>query len=62
VQLERLVQRGTGADDARDRIAAQGDLTRRLRPAATHVIDTNDAPTLTRSRVIERLDATLARP
>ena len=44
VQLERLVERGTGAEDARDRIAAQGDLTTRLRPAATHVIDTNDAP------------------
>ena len=31
-------------DDARDRIAAQGDLATRLRPAATHVIDTGDAP------------------
>ena len=62
VQLERLVGRGTGADDARDRIAAQGDLTTRLRPAATHVIDTNDAPAATRSRVVERLDAALARP
>ena len=29
-----------GRDDARDRIAAQGDLATRLRPAATHVIDT----------------------
>ena len=62
VQLERLVERGTGADDARDRIAAQGDLATRLRPAATHVIDTSDAPAATRSRVVERLDAALARP
>ena len=62
VQLERLVGRGTGADDARDRIAAQGDLATRLRPAATHVIDTSDAPAATRSRVVERLDAALARP
>ena len=62
VQLERLVARGMGAEDARDRIAAQGDLTTRLRPAATHVIDTNDAPAATRSRVVERLDAALARP
>ena len=61
VQLERLVGRGTGADDARDRIAAQGDLATRLRPAATHVIDTGDAPAATRSHVADRLDAALAR-
>jgi len=62
VQLERLVERGTGAHDARSRIAAQGDLATRLRRAATHVIDTSDAPTATRARVVERLDAALARP
>lgn len=61
-QLERLVGRGTGADDARDRIAAQGDLATRLRPAATHVIDTGEAPAATRSHVEERLEAVLARP
>ena len=61
VQLERLVERGTGADDARSRIAAQGDLATRLRSAATQVIDTSDAPAATRSRVHERLDAALAR-
>ena len=60
VQLKRLVGRGTGADDARDRIAAQGDLATRLRPAATHVIDTGDVPAATRSHVAERLDAALA--
>ena len=62
VQLERLVERGTGAGDARSRIAAQGDLATRLRPAATHVIDTNDAPPATRARVLERFDAALASP
>jgi dephospho-CoA kinase len=61
VQLERLVGRGTGADDARDRIAAQGDLATRLRPAATHVIDAGEALAATRSQVAERLDAALAR-
>jgi dephospho-CoA kinase len=61
VQLERLVERGTGAHDARTRIAAQGDLTTRLRPAATQVIDTSDRLTATRSRVMERLETALAR-
>jgi dephospho-CoA kinase len=60
LQLERLVGRGSGPEDARDRIAAQGDLVTRLRPAATHVIDTGDAPATTRSRVLERLEAALA--
>jgi dephospho-CoA kinase len=60
VQLERLVGRGSSRDDARDRIAAQGDLATRLRPAATHVIDTGDERAMTRSRALERLDAALA--
>ncbi len=60
VQLERLVERGTAADDARSRIAAQGDLAARLRPVATQVIDTSDTPASTRSRVAERLEAALA--
>ena len=60
VQLERLVGRGSGRDDSRDRIAAQGDLATRLRPAATHVIDTGDEPAATRSRALEQLDAVLA--
>jgi dephospho-CoA kinase len=62
VQLERLVGRGSGWGDARDRIAAQGDLATRLRPAATHVVDTGDEPAATRSRVLEQLDAVLAVP
>jgi len=60
VQLERLVGRGSGSDDARERIVAQGDLTTRLRPAATHVIDAGDDPDATRARVLERLEAALA--
>ena len=60
VQVERLIERGSAADDARHRIAAQGDLASRLRSAATHVIDTGDPPATTRSRVFERLDAALA--
>ena len=59
-QLERLVGRGSGHEDARARIAAQGDLATRLRPAATHVIDTGDTPANTRSRALERLDAAIA--
>jgi dephospho-CoA kinase len=60
VQFGRLVERGSPPDDARARIAAQGDLASRLRPAATHVIATDDEPMATRSRVLERLDAAVA--
>ena len=60
VQLERLVGRGSSPDDARERIAAQGDLATRLRPAATHVIDAGDEPEATRSRAIEQHEAALA--
>lgn len=60
VQLERLVERGSAPDDARDRIDAQGDLATRLRPAATHVIESGGTPAETRSRALERLDAALA--
>lgn len=62
VQLQRLVGRGSQPEDARDRIAAQGDPATRLRPAATHVIDTGDAPAATRARALERLEAALAGP
>ena len=53
VQLERLVGRGTPEAEARERIAAQGDLAARLRPAATRVLDTNDAPSTVRSRALD---------
>ncbi len=54
VQLERLVGRGSPEAEARARIAAQGDLTARLTPAATHVLDTDGAPSTVRSRALER--------
>ena len=60
-QLERLVARGSDRADARHRIAAQGDLATRLRPAATHVIDTDGTEAATRARAVERLEAALAR-
>jgi dephospho-CoA kinase len=40
-QRERLVGRGADATDAERRIAAQGDITDRIRPVATRVIDTS---------------------
>ena len=40
-QRKRLLGRGADAADADRRIAAQGDITERLRPAATRVIDTS---------------------
>jgi dephospho-CoA kinase len=55
VQLERLVGRGSPEAEARERIAAQGDIAARLRPASTHVLDTDDAPSTVRSRALERL-------
>ena len=61
VQLARLIGRGGASDDARERIAAQGDLATRLLPAATHVIDTSGTPAETRARVMERLDAALGK-
>jgi dephospho-CoA kinase len=60
VQLERLVGRGSAQGEAQDRITAQGDLTTRLRSAATHVVDTDGAPSTVRSRVLARLDEALA--
>ena len=59
-QLERLVARGSAAEDASVRIAAQGDLTSRLGPAATHVIDTNGTMDEVRATVLERLEAVLS--
>ncbi len=61
VQLQRLVGRGSAPGDAAERIAAQGDLATRLRPAATHVIDTSGSRADTQSQALERLEAALAR-
>ena len=48
-QRERIVGRGSTEDDARQRIAAQGAITERLRPAATRTIDTSADPVTTRA-------------
>ena len=52
-QRLRLLGRGTPAEDAGQRIAAQSDLTDRLRPAATRVIDTSGERGETRRLVEE---------
>ena len=59
-QRARLTARGTPPDDAERRIAAQGALAQRLRPAATRVIDTCGAMAETRALVVEALAAALA--
>jgi dephospho-CoA kinase len=52
-QYERLLARGLGEAEATQRIAAQDDPARRLRPAATRVIDTSGDVGETRHRVLE---------
>ena len=59
-QRARLTARGAPPDDAERRIAAQGALAQRLRPAATRVIDTSGAMTETRALVAEALAKALA--
>jgi dephospho-CoA kinase len=51
-QRDRLLGRGAPAEDADRRIAAQGDITDRLRPAATRVIDTSGDPGAARVAVL----------
>ena len=41
LQFDRVIRRGHDEEDAAGRIAAQGDIAARLRPAATRVIDTS---------------------
>jgi dephospho-CoA kinase len=53
VQRDRLLGRGVDAADADRRIAAQGDIMQRLRPAVTRVIDTSGDPDSTRRRVLD---------
>ena len=59
-QLERLAGRGTPADVAAQRIAAQAGLVERLRPSATLVLDASGDPVATRVRVVEALAAAVA--
>jgi dephospho-CoA kinase len=60
-QLARLRQRDLTEDDARQRIAAQGDLVARLSSAATRVVDTSGNEAEARARVDAALADALAR-
>lgn len=60
-QRARLLARGMAPDDAARRIAAQGDLAARLRPAATRVIETGGPEAAAEARVAEALADALAR-
>jgi dephospho-CoA kinase len=59
-QRERLVGRGSTIDDAAQRIAAQADLTERLRPAASRILDTSHGIEETRRRVLDAWEIALA--
>ncbi len=61
-QRARLVGRGISVADAEQRVAAQGDLSDRLRPAVTRVIDTSGSPDDAERRVAEVLADALAGP
>lgn len=52
-QFERLLERGLGDVEATRRIAAQDDPARRLRAAATRIIDTSGRIDDARRRVVE---------
>ena len=56
-QLARVVRRGDTAADARQRIAAQGDIAGRLGATATRVIDTSGDPGRAREIVLAALRA-----
>ena len=60
VQRSRLIGRGTAETDARQRVAAQGDIARRLAPSATRTIDTTGSMDATRREVQAALDAALS--
>jgi dephospho-CoA kinase len=59
VQRDRLVGRGERGDDADARVAAQGDLTERLRGRATRIVDTSGDMAVTRAAVDGLLDEAL---
>lgn len=59
-QRERLAARGSAPDDIERRIAAQGDLVGRLRPAVHRVLSTDGDLEATRSRVEDALAEALA--
>jgi dephospho-CoA kinase len=55
-QLGRVRARGMSAAEADHRIASQGDITERLEPYATRIIDTSDTPAATKARVYEEFE------
>lgn len=59
-QRSRLRDRGLPDEVVEQRIAAQGGLADRLRPAATRVIDTSGPPDAARRRVAAALEEALA--
>ncbi len=59
-QLGRVRQRGMSAAEADHRIASQGDMTERLEPIATRIIDTSDTVAATKARVYEAFDDAVA--
>jgi dephospho-CoA kinase len=59
-QLGRVRLRGMSAAEADQRIASQGDMTERLEPIATRIIDTSDTAEATRDRVDEAFDDAVA--
>jgi len=59
-QRVRLTGRGMPPDQADQRIAAQGDIAERIRPAATRIIDTSGPREVARARVLDAWTAALA--
>jgi dephospho-CoA kinase len=59
-QRSRLNGRGLAPDQAQQRIATQGDIAERVRPAATRIIDTSGSFDAARARVLEAWSAALA--
>lgn len=59
-QLDRLIARGSLRADAIARIQAQGDITERLRPAASRLIDTSGGIEVTHRRTLAAYEAALA--
>jgi len=59
VQLQRLIDRGTAPTDATQRIKAQGDMTARIGPLATRIIDTSGVHAETRVTVEKALETAL---
>jgi dephospho-CoA kinase len=59
IQRERLVARGSTADDADQRIGAQAGLTDRVAPLATRIIDTSGSEAETRVLAADALESAL---